>query len=448
MTQNTPTLSGASSGAKVSQIARFTARMPMIVGYGAIVLLLGGFGAWSVMATISGAVVSPGRIEVQQNRQVVQHPDGGVVGKIFVVEGQEVKAGEIVLRLDDTALKSELSVIDSQYFDLVARRGRMEAERDGSPKISFDPLLLEAAAKSAEVADLMAGQTRLFAARRASQTRETEQMSERKVQISAQIDGLSAQENAQKKQLDLVRGELGDQKKLLQKGLAQASRVTGLEREQARLEGEIGKITAARAEAAGRMIETGIGILRLETGRREKAITNLRDLRYRELELAKRRILIKENLARLDIRAPVSGSVYGLKVHTIRAVVRAAEPVMFIVPKDRPLVITTRINPIHIDQVHVGQDVTLRFSAFDQRTTPELFGKVVKLSADAFVDDVTRTSYYRAEIKPNPGEYKKLKGLRLLPGMPVESYMRTADRTPLSYLLQPVENYFNKAFRE
>jgi HlyD family secretion protein len=448
MTANIPASGGNVTGATPLVGGGFTAMMPMIVGYGAIILLLGGFGAWSVMTTIFGAVVSPGRVEVQQNRQVVQHPDGGVVGKIFVIEGQKVKAGEIVLRLDDTALKSELSVIDSQYFDLVARRGRMEAARDGNDKIVFDPVLLAAAAKSAEVADLMAGQTRLFAARRTSQTRETEQMAERKVQIAAQIDGLLAQEAAQKKQLTLVHGELSDQKKLLKKGLAQASRVTGLKREQARLEGEIGKISAARAEASGRMIETDIGILRLDTGRREKAITNLRDLRYRELELAKRRILIKENLARLDIRAPASGSVYGLKVHAIRSVVRAAEPVMYIIPQDRPLVITTRIDPIHIDQVHVGQDVTLRFSAFDQRTTPELFGKVVKLSADAFVDDVTRASYYRAEIEPNPGEYKKLKGRKLLPGMPVESYMRTADRTPLSYLLQPVENYFNKAFRE
>lgn len=172
------------------------------------------------------------------------------------------------------------------------------------------------------------------------------------------------------------------------------------------------------------------------------------NLQYRELELSERRILVIDNLARLDIRAPVSGAVYGMQVNAIRAVIRPAEPVMFIVPDDIPLVISSRINPIHIDQVYVGQEVTLRFSAFNQRSTPELFGKVVKVSADAFVDQATQVSYYKAEITPDPGEYDKLEGLELLPGMPVEAYIRTDDRTPMNYLIKPIADYFNKAFRE
>ncbi len=434
--------------AQIPGTRKWGAKMPMIVGYLAVITLVVGFGSWSVMTTISGAIIAPGQIEVEQNRQIVQHPNGGVVGELFVGEGESVQAGDIVLRLDDTALQSELAVIESQYFELVARRGRLEAERDDLTEIRFDPVVAAAASADAQVRDLAEGQSRLFEARLASLKREADQLAERKVQIAAQISGLEAQFAAQTKQLELIKGELVDQKKLLEKGLAQASRVSALQREEARLEGALGNIMASRAEVAGRMIETDLELLKLETLRREEAITTLRDLRYRELELSERRILIKDTLSRLDIRAPASGAVYGLQVHALRAVVRAAEPVMYIIPQDRPLVIASRIDPIHIDQVHVGQEVTLRFSAFDQRTTPELSGKVVKLSADAFVDEATRIPYYRAEIVPDPEEYAKLEGLELLPGMPVESFIRTADRTPLNYLIKPLADYFNKSFRE
>ncbi len=424
------------------------ARMPMVVGYLSLVVLIGGFGAWAMLATISGAIIAPGQIQVEQNRQVVQHPTGGVVGQINVIEGGIVQAGDILLRLDDTALKSELAVIESQYFELVARRGRLAAERDEQATVSFDPALVAASDENPDLRNLMDGQTRLFEARLDSQRRETEQMQERRQQIAAQIDGLTAQYDAQVKQMGLVKQELEDQEKLLAKGLAQASRISSLRREVARTEGVMGEILASKAEAAGRMIEAGIGILRLTTARREEAITRMRDLQYRELELFEKRVLLVDTLSRLDIRAPVTGAIYGLQVHAVRSVVRAAEPVMYIVPNDRPLVVSSRIDPIHIDQVHVGQEVTLRFSTFDQRTTPELFGKVVKLSADAFVDDATRTSFYQAEIIPNPEEYEKLQGLELLPGMPVETYIRTADRSPMNYFIKPLADYFNKAFRE
>lgn len=424
------------------------ARGHITFGYLAVIILVAGFGTWAVMTNISGAIVAGGQIEVERNRQPVQHLSGGVVGEIHVSEGDRVKAGDVLIRLDDTSLKSELAVIDSQYFELMARRGRLDAERDEAETITFDPRLIEASAANPELAHLMEGQRRLFVTRRESQEREVAQMAERKVQIAAQIDGLSAQYDAQARQLELIREELADLQTLLEKGLTQGSRVSGVRREEARLAGVMGEVAASRAEAAGRMIETDIAITRLSIQRREEAITRLRDLQYRELELSERRILVIDNLARLDIRAPVSGAVYGMQVNAIRAVIRPAEPVMFIVPDDIPLVISSRINPIHIDQVYVGQEVTLRFSAFNQRSTPELFGKVVKVSADAFVDQATQVSYYKAEITPDPGEYDKLEGLELLPGMPVEAYIRTDDRTPMNYLIKPIADYFNKAFRE
>lgn len=427
---------------------KWQAKLPLSVGFLALVTLLAGFGGWSVFTIISGAIVAPGRIEVENNRQVVQHPTGGVVGEINVQEGSTVEAGQVLLRLDDTSVKSELAVVEGQYFELMARRGGLEAERDGLEAIQFDPKVVRAAAENPEIQILLEGQQRLFEARRTSLQSELNQMQERKVQISAQIDGLDAQLGALEKQLILTTKELADQQNLLDKGLAQASRVSALQREVARIEGLKGEVAASKAEAGGRMVENDIGILRVSSARREDAITRLRDMQYREFEMAERRIVARDALEKLAIRAPMSGSVYGLEVHAVRSVIQPAQPLMYIVPKDRRLVISSRVDPIHVDQVFIGQQVILHFSAFNSRTTPELNGTIVKLSADAFTDEATRVSYYQVEIAPLPGEYDKLEGLILLPGMPVEAFIKTADRSPMSYFLKPMAEYFKKAFRE
>ena len=205
----------------------------------------------------------------------------------------------------------------------------------------------------------------------------------------------------------------------------------------------------AKAQAAGRITEIEVEILKLGSRRREEAITNLRDIQYRELELLEERRALIEQLNRLDIRAPVGGVVYGLTVFALRAVVRPADPLLYVIPQDKPLIINAEIDPIHIDKLFVGQDVVLRFPALDQRTTPELTGTVMQISADAFQEQETRRSFYRAEITLSEGEQAKLpEGVTLIPGMPVEAFVRTADRTPIAYLVKPLTDYFTKAFRE
>lgn len=426
----------------------WSARRPMIIGLAALALLVGGFGTWAVMANISGAIIASGQVEVDQNRQVVQHPDGGVVEKIMIDEGDTVAAGDVLIDLDAKLLRSELAIVEGQLFEIMARRGRLQAERDDATEIGFDPALIELAKSRPEVIDLMAGQSRLFEARQNSLEKETQQLEKRRGQITDQVVGIAAQQEALQSQLALIQEELASQQELLEKGLAQAPRVLALQREEAGLLGRVGELAASVAQAEGRITETDIEILKLGTSRREEAITQLRDLQYRELELAERRQSLQEQLDRLEIRAPVSGIVYDLTVFTPRSVIRAAEPVLYIVPQDRPLVIAARIEPIHIDQVLAGQEVILRFSAFDSRTTPELNGTVVKVSADSFTDDRTQATYYRAEIELNPGELEKLGELKIIPGMPVETFMRTNDRTPMGYLVKPLADYFNKAFRE
>ncbi|NSY39510.1 HlyD family type I secretion periplasmic adaptor subunit [Leisingera sp. ANG59] len=429
--------------------SKWPARGPLIIGLLAMVVLVGGFGSWSVLSSISGAVVATGRIEVDRNRQVVQHLDGGIVDEILVDEGDTVAEGDTLIRLDANELTSQLVIVEGQLFELMARRGRLEAERDEAAEVTFDRELLEAAEAQPEVKELVEGQRRLFQARRDTTAREIEQLEKRRAQIQEQIRGIQAQQKSMKVQLDLIGEELGNQQSLLDRGLAQAATVLNLRRTQASLDGQLGELVAAEAQAEGRITEIDIEILKLGTGQREEAITRLRDLRYRELELAETRRSLQQRLARLDITAPVSGVVYGLQVQTPRSVIRPADPVLYLVPQDRPLVIAAQVAPTDIDQLFTGQEVTLRFSALDQRSTPELFGRVTQVSADAFEDEGSGLTYYRAEIELNSGEQGRLPaGTVLIPGMPVESYIRTADRSPLGYLVKPLADYFNKAFRE
>lgn len=428
--------------------ARWPARWQLAVGLIALTVLLGGFGAWAVRASIAGAIVASGQVEVDRNRQVVQHPDGGVVEEIRVRDGDRVAAGDVLIRLDPTLLRSELAIVEDQLYELRARRARLEAERDGAGPIAFPDDVVSAAAEDADIADMVDGQNRLFRARAETQAREVEQLRKRQSQIASQVDGIRAQQAALARQLTLIGRELADQQSLLDRGLAQASRVLALQREEAQLEGRLGELAAAAAEAEGRRTEIDIQILKLGETRREEAIARLRDLRFRELELAEQRRSLRERLARLDIRAPVGGIVYGLAVFAERAVIRPADEVLYIVPQDRPLVVAARVPAIHVDEVYQGQPANLRFSAFSIRQTPELSGHVVRVSADAFTDERSGAAYYRAELLPDPGELDKLGGVPLVPGMPVEAFIRTADRSPLSYLLKPLTDYFTRAFRE
>lgn len=427
---------------------KWSAMKPLWIGMIAVAVLFGVLGVWGNFTTISGAVISNGMIQVESLRQVVQHPNGGVVGAIDIKEGDRVEAGQILIRFDDTLIRSQLNAVDGQLKESIAQRARLEAERDDAKTLMFADQLVNQGANDEATKQLMQGQTRLFEARRTTLEQQIKQLNERKHQIRLQIGGVESQLKSSKEQVELIGQELADQQNLLKKGLAQASRVLSLQREAARLSGTIGELESAMARGEAQIIETELQILQLSTARREEAISTLRQLTFSEIEMVERKLSLEETLSRMDVRAPMSGIVHGLTVHTLRSVVRPAEPILYVVPTDSPLVINSRIEAIHVDQVHVGQDASLRFSTFDQRTTPEIFGKVVKVSADVFQDEVTGISYYSAEIEPNEGEMERLGDVELLPGMPVEAFIKTADRSPLSYLTKPFTDYFNRAFRE
>ena len=426
----------------------WSAARPVKLGFLSLAVLIGGLGAWSVLTTIAGAVIAPGQIEVSQNRQVVQHPDGGVVEDILVAEGSRVTAGEVLLRLDGSALRSELAIVENQLAELGARRARLEAQSREAAALEFPEELKSAAASRTDFAEILDGQASLFAKQAETLVQSREQRQKQIEQIERQMDGLSAQAAAVEAQIKLLAEEVATQQDLLEKGLTQSARVSALERQLAQLKGQLGEINSANAQAATRITEIEIEITALTSQQREKAETELRDVAARQLELLERKTALVQRIDRLEVRAPASGVVLGLKVTTPQSVVRPADTLLYVVPQDRPLLVAARVPVTHIDEVHPGQDVHLVFSALPSRTTPDLHGQVTLVSADTLADERSGASYYRIEIAIDAADVQKRVGAEIVPGMPVEAFIRTADRTPLSYLLKPFTDYFRMAFRE
>jgi HlyD family secretion protein len=423
-------------------------RGPLLTGFLALVVLLGVLGVWSVRTTLSGAVVASGMVVVESNRQVVQHPEGGVVGEISVRDGDRVEVGQTLIRFDDTLLKSELAVLDTQLIELQARKARLEAEAQGDDAILFPTALLDLAKTNPEADAQIRGQEDLFAARSQTLGQESQQLDEQIRQIENQIEGTQAQLTALGTQEELIVGELADQESLFDRGLVPVGRVIELRREAARLAGEIGKLTSDIAQLRGRIAAIEIEKLRLGATRREEAIVTLRDVQFREIELTERRLGLQERLSRLEVRAPVSGVVYGQQVFAVQSVVQAGAPIMYIIPQDRPLLVEARVPSVHVDEIQLGQEAVLRFTALDMRRTPEMTGIVTGISADVIVDERTGANFYEVQLIPREEDLPKLDGQVLLPGMPVEAFIRTEDRTPISYLTKPLTDYFNRAFRE
>ena len=420
----------------------------MRLGLVTAVLLVFCLGAWAAFASISGAVVAQGRLKVSGERQVVQHLTGGVVAEIAVREGDFVRAGDLLIRLDDRRLRAEFAILEAQLHETMARIARLEAEQMQAETVTMPEALLAAAARDAEVAGLVEGQLRLFEARRALLEGEREQLRERQVQIGEEIRGLEAQADSTARQLEIVEKEFADLSSLLERGLTQASRVMALDRERQRLVGEQGALVAAIAQARGRIAEIGLQRNSLDGNRIEEAMTQLRDLKSTEVDLRERRLDLVETIERLELRAPRDGVVLDMRVFALSAVVQAADPVVYVVPTDDDLVIDTRIRPQDIDQVWPGQPARLRFAAFNQRTTPEVPATVVRVSPDALQDATTGETYYLIELAMDAAALELLDGLTLMAGMPVDAFIQTGARSPLAYLVQPMTDFLARSWRE
>ncbi len=396
----------------------FGARRPLVLGFLTLAVLAGGLFGWGVLATLAGAVIAAGEVEVETRDQVVEHIDGGTVKEILVRDGDRVQAGDVVVRLGDSELRSEAAILEAEAAEFAARRNRLEAEFRDADAIAWDAALAEKAQGDASVAEILDGQRRLFAARRESRAGQEAQLRERIGQIGKQIAGLAAQADAVVRQTGFIGRELEAQRTLFEKGLTGLRRLLELEREAASLDGRAGDIAARIAGARGRVAELEIQILQIDARRVEEAEAGAREAQAGENRVRERLASVRGKLGRMEVRAPVAGEVFAMTVFVLGEVVRPGEPILKIVPQDAGLVVRARLDPIHVDQVYPDQAAVLRFSAFPARATPEFAGRVLRVSADATHDERTGLSWYEVEVAmgaaieadPETGTAARLRG--------------------------------------
>lgn len=423
-------------------------RRHLALALGLAVVLVFGIGGWATFTHVSAAVIAPGQLVVETDVKKVQHPTGGVVGQLLVREGQKVSAGDVLIRLDETQTRANLDIVLKAMDELAARRARDEAERDGHKTISFPDDLVSRIDTDPTVARLIDGESRLFVSRVAGREGQKAQLRERVEQLRQEISGLTEQAAAKDREIVLIGQELKGVRELYGKNLVPLSRVTALERDAARIEGERGQLIASTASARGKIAETELQIFQIDQEMRTEVGKDLAEIRGKWSELREKRVAAEDQLKRIEMRAPQDGYVHQLTVHTIGGLVTPSEPAMLIVPAADQLLVEVRVQPQDIDNVRVGQKANLRFSAFNMRTTPEIDGVVVRVSADVTTDPKTGMSFYTARIRIADDEKGHLNGLRLVPGMPVESYTQIGERSVLSYLMKPLTDQLAKAWRE
>ena len=429
------------------QGARRSIRLHLVAGLAVVAVLAGGLGGWASTQQISGALIAPGQIVVESNVKKVQHPTGGVVGELRARDGDVVKSGDIVVRLDDTVTKANLAIVTKNLDAALARAARLEAEQRGLDKISFPPQLADRAADP-EVAAVIASESKLFDVRVTGRAGQKAQLSERIRQLKEEIEGLSAQERAKEQEIALVQQELSGVRDLYEKRLVQISRLTTLERDAARLNGERAQYIAARAQAKGKITETELQIIQVDRDVVSEVSKDLRETSDKIGELIERKVTAEDQLRRIDIRAPQDGIVEQSTVHTVGGVITAGDAIMLIVPQTDDLQVEAKVNPQDIDKLQVGQKTLLRLSAFNQRTTPELNGFVSRVSPDVTTEQRTGQSYYTIRVSMPPQEIARLGDVKLIPGMPVEAFVQTGERTLISYLMKPLSDQLMRTFRE
>lgn len=411
-------------------------------------ILVVGLAGWARTTELAGAVIANGVVVVDLNVKKVQHPTGGLIGELRVGNDELVQAGEVLVRLDDTQTKANLGVFTTNLDELYARQARQEAEKEGADIIRFPDDLLARGATDPAVAHILEAERKLFNFRAESREGQKAQLRERASQLREEVAGQGEQIEAKTKEIALIQEELKGVMELWQKQLVPYSRVTSLQRDEARLEGERGELTASKASSSGKIAEVALQIIQVDQDLRSKVAEELSDVRQKIAELSERKITAEDQLRHVDIRAPQTGRVHELAVHTVGGVISAGETLMLIVPENDTLSIEARVSPNDIDQVHPDQPVVLRFSAFNQRTTPQLNGTINWISPDLTQDQHTNTSYYTVRIRVSDAEIARLKGLHIIPGMPVETFIQTGERTVLSYLVKPLTDQIMRSFRE
>ncbi len=410
-------------------------------------VLTAGIGGWAATTELSGAVTASGSVVVESNVKKVQHLTGGIVGELLVHEGDHVRTGDTLVRLDETVLRANLAIVTKGLDEMRARKARLVSKRDGSEHIVVPTELLDGS-PSPEFASTLGSERKLFEARRAARRGQKSQLRQRIAQLDDEVRGYAALQEARAEEIELIQRELTGVRALWQKNLVQINRLTVLEREAARLKGELAQSMASSAQVHGKITEIELQIAQIDQDLSSEVTKELREIDGKTGELVERKVAAEDQLKRVDIRAPQNGVVHQLNVHTVGGVVSPADPIMLIVPEADLLTVEAKISPTDIDQLHMGQSASLRFPAFNQRTTPEIQGTISRISADVTSDQRTGQSYYTARVSIAAEELTRLGNVKLLPGMPAEIFAKTYDRSVLSYFTKPLSDQIVRAFRE
>lgn len=419
----------------------------VVLGFATLILFVGGLGGWAATTDLAGAVIAPGTVVVASSSKKIQHPTGGVVGQIFVKNGDHVKAGDVLVRLDETVTRAQLQVITKQMDELTGRQARLRAERDDAKEVAFPEELLKRIA-TPSVAQIVSGEKSLFESRTNARAAQKGQLGERIAGLNEEVSGLTSQAEAKAREMVLIGKELDGLETLEAQRLVPTSKIMAIRREGARLEGEKAQLQAAAGSARGKIAEIELQRLGIDIEAKSEVVKELRETEGKLVELFERRTAAEDQLRRVDLKSPVDGIVHQMTVFTIGGVINTAEPLMMIVPDGDRLVIEAKIAPQDIEQARSHAEAIIRFTSFNQRTTPSITGRVIGISADLTHDQQNNISYFVARIEIPDAELPKLKGQKLVPGMPADVQIATTARTALSYLVKPMEDAFDKAFRE
>ena len=426
---------------------RTSFRRVILAGLAVFVLLFAGVGSWAAMARLSGAVIASGRVVVKGKPKSVQHLDGGILKAIHVRNGQPVKKGDLLLELDDTLLRANFAIYRNRMLEALARKARLEAERDGRELDETPPPLVSLLGLKGYEKHLE-GQKKIAHARALTREGMKAQMREKINQLEQQVRGVMSLHKARRQQLAYLEQEMKGLRTLRRKGLVSSSRLLAMARQESELTGEISEMEAQMVRLRDSISETRIAMMQIDRDFLEKTVTELRRVDTGIQDLLQQITATREKITRTKVRAPVSGLVHELQVHTIGGVVSPRQVIMQIVPSRDGLEFEVDVDPRFIDSIHPGQSVRLKFPTFDRHTTPEIMGKVSLISPTSVVSRQTGRAFYRVGISATKEELARLGGNVLLPGMPVEAFIQTAERTVLSYFLKPLTDSLSHAMKE
>lgn len=419
-----------------------------IAGLAVLATTFGAAVLWSVLVPLSSAVVAAGSVKVDSNRKKVQHPEGGVIKAILVQDGSQVRAGDVLVRMDETRAGAAHGVVTGGRDVALATQARLQAERAERSTVEFPAELLARAATNPQVAQALSAQETLFAARRTARAGELGILDQQVAALRSEISGLASQQATKQEQIDSLEGDLKSLRELDAVGMVEKTRLRGVERDIAKLRGERDELVSRVVTARTAISERELKKFQVRKAFQEEVAGELKKVQAEHFELIERESATRRTLELTELRAPTSGTVTDLKVHTAGGVVAPGEVLMDIVPSADKLVIEARVLPGDIDRVVVGQASGIRLHSFNPRTTPELSGTVSYVSADTIADPRTEQQHFLVRVNVTGTELQRLGDQRVQPGMQADLFIRTGERTFFGYLMQPLTDSFRKAWLE